>query len=165
MTDTKQDASVANFGIYHHNVVSAILQMGDRFRYFPTMVQWVGFKKAYLPVEHNERLEGKSSYNWSRLFRLALDTIIAFSDKPMRLMVKFGAFVTFVALIIGLIFFVKYLIGEIEVAGFTTLIISLWIIAGIIISLLGVVGLYVGKMFDTVKHRPTFIVKNVVNVN
>ena len=165
LTDTKQDASVANFGIYHHNVVSAILQMGDRFRYFPTMVQWVGFKKAYLPVEHNERLEGKSSYNWSRLFRLALDTIIAFSDKPMRLMVKFGALVTFVALIIGLIFFVKYLIGEIEVAGFTTLIISLWMIAGIIISLLGVVGLYVGKMFDTVKQRPTFIVKNAVNVD
>lgn len=165
LTDTKQDASVANFGIYHRNVVSAILQMGDRFRYFPTMVQWVGFKKGYLPVEHNERLEGKSSYNWSRLFRLALDTIIAFSDKPMRLMVKFGALVTFVALIIGLIFFVKYLIGEIEVAGFTTLIISLWMIAGIIISLLGVVGLYVGKMFDTVKQRPTFIVKNAVNVD
>lgn len=164
LTDTKQDASVANFGIYHRNVVKAILQMGDRFRYFPTMVQWVGFKKGYLPVDHNERLEGKSSYNWSRLMRLALDTIIAFSDKPMRLMVKFGSLVTLVSLIIGLVYFVKFLVGDIEVAGFTTLIISLWIIAGIIISLLGIVGLYVGKMFDTVKQRPTFIVDKAINV-
>lgn len=165
LTDTKQDPSVANFGIYHRCVIQSILQMGDRFRYFPTMVQWVGFKKAYLPVEHCERMEGKSTYNWSRLMRLALDTIIAFSDKPMRLMVKFGAVVTFVAIIIGLIFFVKYLLGDIEVAGFTTLIISLWMIAGIIISLLGILGLYVGKMFDTVKQRPTFIVYKALNVD
>ena len=165
LTDTKQDSSVANFGIYHRGVIQSILQMGDRFRYFPTMVQWVGFKKAYLPVEHCERMEGKSTYNWSRLMRLALDTIIAFSDKPMRLMVKFGALVTFVAIIIGLIFFVKYLLGDIEVAGFTTLIISLWVIAGIIISLLGVLGLYVGKMFDTVKQRPTFIVDKALNID
>ena len=164
LTDTKQDASIANFGIYHHNVVKAIIQMGDRFRYFPTMVQWVGFKKGYLPVDHNERMEGKSSYNWSRLFRLALDTIIAFSDKPMRLMVKLGAFVTLIALVIGVVYLIKYLMGDIAVAGFTTLIISLWIIAGIIISLLGIVGLYIGKMFDTVKQRPMFIVNQTLNI-
>ena len=165
LTDTKQDASIANFGIYHHNVVKAIIQMGDRFRYFPTMVQWVGFKKGYLPVDHNERMEGKSSYNWSRLFRLALDTIIAFSDKPMRLMVKLGAFVTLIALVIGVVYLIKYLMGDIAVAGFTTLIISLWIIAGIIISLLGIVGLYIGKMFDTVKQRPMFIVNQALNID
>lgn len=165
LTDTKQDASVANFGIYHHNVVKAIIQMGDRFRYFPTMVQWVGFKKGYLPVDHNERMEGKSSYNWSRLFRLALDIIIAFSDKPMRLMVKLGAFVTLIALVIGVVYLIKYLMGDIAVAGFTTLIISLWIIAGIIISLLGIVGLYIGKMFDTVKQRPMFIVNQALNID
>lgn len=165
LTDTKQDSSVANFGIYNRSVIQSISQMGDHFRYFPTMVQWVGFKKAYLPVEHCERMDGKSTYNWSRLMRLALDTIIAFSDKPMRLMVKFGAWVTIVSLIIGFAYLVKYLLGDIEVAGFTTLIISLWIIAGIIISLLGVLGLYVGKMFDTVKQRPTFIVDKALNID
>ena len=165
LTDTQQDASIANFGIYHKNVVQAILQMGDKFRYFPTMVQWVGFRKGYLPVEHNERAEGKSSYNFSRLFRLALDTIIAFSDKPLRLMVKGGFVVTLISILIGLIFFIKYLCGGIQVVGFTTLIISLWLIAGIIISLLGVLGLYVGKMFDTVKQRPTFIVAHQLNID
>lgn len=165
LTDTKQDASIANFGIYRKNVIQSILQMGDRFRYFPTMVQWVGFKKGYLPVSHNERAEGKSSYNFSRLFRLALDTIIAFSDKPLRLMVKGGFIVTLISILIGLIYLVKYLCGDIQVLGFTTLIISLWLIAGIIISLLGVLGLYVGKMFDTVKQRPTFIVDKELNID
>lgn len=165
LTDTKQDASIANFGIYHKNVIQSILQMGDRYRYFPTMVQWVGFKKGYLPVSHNERAEGKSSYNFSRLFRLALDTIIAFSDKPLRLMVKGGFIVTIISILIGLIYLIKYLCGDIQVLGFTTLIISLWLIAGIIISLLGVLGLYVGKMFDTVKKRPTFIVDKELNVD
>ena len=165
LTDTKQDASIANFGIYNNNVIQSILQMGDRYRYFPTMVQWVGFKKGYLPVSHNERAEGKSSYNFSRLFRLALDTIIAFSDKPLRLMVKGGFIVTIISILIGLIYLIKYLCGDIQVLGFTTLIISLWLIAGIIISLLGVLGLYVGKMFDTVKKRPTFIVDKELNVD
>ena len=164
LTDTKQDSSVANFGIYNRSVIHSILQMGDHFRYFPTMVQWVGFRKGYLPVEHCERMEGRSTYNWSRLIHLALDTTIAFSDKPMRLMVKFGAWVTIVSLIIGFAYLVKYLLGDIEVAGFTTLIVSLWIIAGIIISLLGVLGLYMGKMFDTVKNRPTFIIDKALNV-
>lgn len=165
LTSTKQDASVANFGIYRRCVIDAILSMGDRFRYFPTQVQWVGFRKSYLPVQHAERAEGKSSYNFGRLMRLALDTMISFSDKPMRLMVKVGFAVTLVSLIIGVVYLVKFLSGDIVVLGYTSLILSVWIIAGIIISLLGVVGLYIGKMFDTVKHRPTFIIGNTINID
>ena len=62
LTDTKMDHSIANFGIYHRKVVDAILSMGDSIRYFPTMSQWVGFRRAYLPVTHGERKEGESSY-------------------------------------------------------------------------------------------------------
>lgn len=165
LTDTKQDASVANFGIYRRCVIEAILAMGDRFRYFPTQVQWVGFRKAYVPVQHAERAEGKSSYNFGRLMRLALDTMISFSDKPMRLMVKSGFVVTLASIIIGVVYLVKFLLGDIVVLGYTSLILSVWIIAGIIISLLGIVGLYIGKMFDTVKHRPTFIVGDKINID
>ena len=145
LTDTRQDASVANFGIYRRCVIDAILSMGDRFRYFPTQVQWVGFRKAYLPVQHAERAEGKSSYNFRRLMRLALDTIISFSDKPMRLMVKFGFVITLLSVLIAIVYLVRFLLGDIVVLGYTSLILSLWAIAGIIISLLGVVGLYIGK--------------------
>lgn len=164
LTETKQDASVANFGIYNRKVIDAVLSMGDAMRYFPTQIQWVGFKRAYLPIQHDERAEGKSTYNLSRLFRLAFDTIISFSDKPMRLMVKMGLFVTIISFIVGIVFLVRYCLGEIEVLGFTSLIISLWLLGGIIISLIGVVGIYLGKLFEKAKDRPTFIVNQKLNM-
>lgn len=164
LTETKQDASVANFGIYNRKVIDAVLSMGDAMRYFPTQIQWVGFKRAYLPIQHDERAEGKSTYNLSRLFRLAFDTIISFSDKPMRLMVKMGLVVTLASFIVGIVFLVRYCLGEIEVLGFTSLIISLWLLGGIIISLIGVVGIYLGKLFEKAKDRPTFIVDEKINI-
>lgn len=163
LTDTKQDASVANFGIYHKKVVNAVLSMGDRLRYFPTQVQWVGFRKCYLPIQHDERLEGKSSYNFRRLFQLASDTIVSFSDKPLRLMMKVGFGMTVLSLIIGLVYFVRYLCGDIKVLGYTSLIISLWFLGSVLISLLGVVGLYLGKAFEQVKNRPAFLVDEAIN--
>lgn len=165
LTETKQDASVANFGIYNRKVIDAVLSMGDAMRYFPAQIQWVGFKRAYLPIQHDERAEGKSTYNLSRLFRLAFDTIISFSDKPMRLMVKMGLFVTLASFIVGVVYLVRYCLGEIEVLGFTSLIISLWLLGGIIISLIGVVGIYLGKLFEKAKDRPTFIVNQKLNID
>ena len=164
LTETKQDASVANFGIYNRKVIDAVLSMGDAMRYFPTQIQWVGFKKTYLPIQHDERAEGKSTYNLSRLFRLAFDTIISFSDKPMRLMVQMGLFVTLISFVVGIAFIVRYCLGLIEVMGFASLIISLWLLGGIIISLIGIVGIYLGKLFEKAKERPTFIVNEKLNI-
>ncbi len=165
LTETRQDASVANFGIYNRKVINAVLSMGDAMRYFPTQIQWVGFKRAYLPIQHDERAEGKSTYNLSRLFQLAFDTIISFSDKPMRLMVQMGLLVTLAAFIVGIVFIVRYFMGLIEVMGFASLIISLWLLGGIIISLIGVVGIYLGKLFEKAKDRPTFIVNEKLNID
>lgn len=164
LTDTKQDHSVANFGIYNRQVVNAILSMGDSIRYFPIMAQWVGFRKAYLPVEHAEREEGRSSYSLFKLFRLASDNMIGFSDKPLRLMLSFGFYMVILSLLVALFYLVKYLLGEIEVDGFTTLIISMWLLSGIIIMMVGVAGIYIGKIFDRVKGRPTFIISETSNL-
>lgn len=164
MTETRQDASVANFGIYNRKVVVSILAMGDKMRYFPAQVQWVGFRKYYMPVEHDSRLEGKSSYSLKKLFRLAFDTIVSFSDKPLRLTMKIGAVITIVSFLIGLIYLIRYFSGHIAVMGYASLIISLWFICGILVFLIGVVGLYLGKTFNQTKGRPTFIVDDKVNI-
>lgn len=165
LTETQQDASVANFGIYHRKVIDAVLSMGDAMRYFPTQIQWVGFRRAYLPIQHDERAEGKSTYNLHRLLRLAFDTIISFSDKPMRFMVQMGSVVTIVAFVVGIIFIVRYCMGLIEVMGYASLIISLWFLGGIIISLIGIVGIYLGKLFEKAKERPTFIIRQKMNLD
>ena len=164
LTETKQDPSVANFGIYRRCVVDAILSMNDQIRFFPTMVQWVGFRRDYLSVAHTSRYEGKSSYNYMTLFRLALNNIIAFSDKPLRLIVKAGFIITFFSFLIAVAYFVLYFAGHIQVLGFTTLILSLWFLAGVIILILGTVGLYIGKMFEKVKQRPVYLIQEICNI-
>lgn len=163
LTDSKQDKSVANFGIYHRKVVEAILSMGDSIRYFPIMAQWVGFRKYYLPVVHAERSSGTSGYSFLRLFRLASDNMIGFSDKPLRLMLQFGGYVVIVSFFVALWYFIKWAFGWIEVDGFTTLAISIWFAVGILTMMLGITGLYIGKIYDRVKGRPLFIINKLQN--
>jgi len=164
LTDTKQDPTVANFGIYNRKVIDSILAMNDNIRFFPTMVQWVGFQKCYLPVQHAGRVEGKTSYSFKSLAKLAINNILAFSDKPLRLTVKLGFLISFLSFLLAIYNVVAHLSGIIQVAGFTTTVFSIWFVAGLILVVLGIVGLYVGKTFENVKNRPTFIVKNQMNL-
>jgi dolichol-phosphate mannosyltransferase len=163
LTGSKMDESVANFGIYSRNAINAVISMRESIRYFPTMIKWVGFPTAKVDVEHDERQDGKSSYNLKRLFNLALDIILAYSDKPIRLVVKLGIYISLSAVFIAVYYLIKYLSGGVLVPGFASLIISVWLLSGIIISTLGVVGLYVGKTFEGVKKRPIYVVEKIIN--
>ncbi|MEM8886587.1 MAG: glycosyltransferase family 2 protein, partial [Bacteroidota bacterium] len=165
LTDTKQDATIANFGIYHKKVIQAVLSMKDHIRYFPTMVQWVGFSNTRIQVEHGQRAEDESSYSWGKLIRLAFDNIIAFSEKPLRISINLGLSISFISMLIGIFYLYKYLKGDIVVLGFASLIISIWFLSGLIILLLGVVGVYLGKTFERVKERPHYIVDEKLNFN
>jgi len=164
LTGLKQDSTIANFGIYHRKAIQAVCTMQDKLRYFPSMIQWVGFKKTSIPVEHDARTCGKSSYSFRQLARLSLDVILASSDKPLRLTVKLGILIALLAFVYAILNVFRYFSGEIEVMGWTSLIISIWFLAGVIIILIGIVGLYIGKIFDSVKGRPKFIVCQTLNI-
>lgn len=164
LTDQAQDKTVGNFGIYSQQVIKAVLSMGDSVRWFPIMVKWVGFRIGYMPVEHAERGEGKSSYTLRRLLSVASDNMIAFSNKPLRLMLQFGFCVVILSILIALFYLIRYLTGGIAVDGFTTMVISMWLLGGIIIMLIGITGIYIGKIFDRTKGRPLFIIRNKVNL-
>ncbi len=163
LTETEQNAEVANFGIYHRKVVDTILLMKDKTRYFPAMVKWVGFSRTEIEVTHAFREKGQSGYNFKALLHLALNTILSFSDKPLRLTVKLGIYISSFSFMFALYTFIKALRGQIEVIGYSSLIISIWFLTGIVISLLGMLGLYVGRIFEQVKDRPTFIVEQAIN--
>ena len=158
LTDTPQDAAVANFGIYHRRVITAVLTMRENIRYFPTMVRWVGFRRAYLDVAHAERAIGSSSYGLGQRLRLALDTLLANSDKPLRLTIKFGLFLAGGAFLFVPVTLFRYWVGQISQPGYASLIISIWFFSGLLLSVLGMVGLYIGKTFEQVKNRPIYIV-------
>jgi glycosyltransferase involved in cell wall biosynthesis len=164
LTDTRQDSSVANFGIYHHKVIAAILAMRDHIRYFPAMAQWVGFKRHYLPVKHAV-CNRKSSYSFIKMLKLAFNSMIAFSDKPLRLVVYLGLIISLASFCLSVYYFIMHFTGKIQVMGFVSIMLSIWLLGGIIIFILGITGIYIGKIFDRVKARPLFIITDKVNGN
>jgi glycosyltransferase involved in cell wall biosynthesis len=163
LSGTKYDSSVANFGIYHRSVINSLLKMQETIRYFPAMINWVGFSKITLSVVHSERLLGKSSYNFKKQVKLALNIILAYSDKPLRIIVVMGLLFSFLAFILGCIIVYFYFSGKVNVIGYASLITSICFFSGIIVSVLGVIGLYVGKIFDGIKNRPIYLVKEELN--
>ena len=158
LTETPQDPSVANFGIYHRKVIGAVLAMRENIRYFPTMVRWVGFRAAYLDVRHGRRAAGRSNYGLSQRLNQALDITLVNSDKPLRLTVKCGLVLSGGAFLFVPITLWRYWVGQISQPGYTSLIISIWFFSGLLLSVLGMVGLYIGKTFEQVKNRPLYLV-------
>jgi dolichol-phosphate mannosyltransferase len=158
LSGTKLDNRVANFGIYHSKVIEATRQMRESIRFFPIMIKWVGFRSVSIPVTHASRQEGKTSYNFKRLFNLALDIILAYSDKPIRLAIKTGFLISILALLFAIYNIIVGLKNGFAVMGYASLISSIWFLAGLILAFIGIVGLYVGKTFEGVKNRPIYIV-------
>lgn len=165
LTGTYHDSTVANFGIYNKKVIEAVCQMRESIRYFPTMVNWVGFKHTKINVEHSSRLEGETTYNFKRLLNLSLDIILAFSDKPIRIIIKIGLIISLLAFCFALNMVVRYFLGDIKVSGYASLIVSIWFFSGLILITLGTIGLYLGKTFEGVKNRPIYIVSEKINEN
>lgn len=165
MSGTKLDSSVANFGIYHRDVILAVLEMGDKIKYFPAMVSWVGFKTAYLDVEHYPRYAGKTSYDIVKLLKLAFNIILSFSEKPLKGMVWIGFFISFTSLSIALYFLGLALLHRTTIQGWASLIISVWFSTGLLVFCLGIIGIYLGKIFESVKKRPIYIIEEEYDQN
>jgi dolichol-phosphate mannosyltransferase len=166
MTETEQDSSIANFGIYNNKVIKSVNQLREQIKFFPASVQWVGYKRTSIEIQHAERFEGESSYNFKRLWRLGFNTIIAFSEKPLKLVVKLGVIIAILSVVSALILVVLALNHKFTVIGWSSLIISICFFSGLIIFILGIIGLYLSRVFNEVKGRPLYIIneqKNIVN--
>lgn len=165
LSGLKTDTSVANFGIYSNKVIKEFNKMKERSRSFPSLIGFLGFKTAFLEVEHSERFEGKSSYSFSKLCTLAFNVIIANSNKPLRLAVFWGFIISFISLLLAFYNIVAYYLDLILVPGFTTIIFSIWFVGGCLMAQMGILGLYIGKIFDQVKGRQLFIVDELINID
>jgi glycosyltransferase involved in cell wall biosynthesis len=158
LADIKYDGDSGNFRIMSHKVVVNFCQMREQLRFFGGLVQWMGFPTASIEVEHAERLDGKSTYTFVKLWKLASETIIAYSDKPLRLAVRLGFLMAFISFCYGTYTLGHALLYGSPIPGWNSLIVSLYFIGGIIISILGIIGIYLGKTFDESKRRPLYII-------
>jgi dolichol-phosphate mannosyltransferase len=158
LAEVDYDPQAGNFRLLSRRVVENFRQMRERLRFFGALVGWMGFRWAAIEVEHAERHQGRSAYTFAKLWRLAADTIVAYSDKPLRLSIRLGFLIATLALGYGLYILVRALLYGTAISGWASLIVSIYFIGGIIIALLGVLGIYLGKTYDEAKRRPLYIV-------
>ena len=159
LADIEYDGETGNFRIMSRKVTENFRNMREQLRFFGGLVQWMGFPTASIEVEHAERFEGNSTYTFAKLWKLAAETIIAYSDKPLRLAVRFGFSMSLFSFCYGIYILGHALFYGSPIPGWNSLIVSLYFIGGIIISILGIIGIYLGKTFDESKKRPLYIVR------
>lgn len=158
LADMDYDGETGNFRIISRNVVISFRQMREQLRFFGGLVAWMGYPTASIDVQHDERFSGQTSYTFRKLWKLASETIIAYSDKPLRLSIRFGFAISIISFIYGGYIVYRSLFQNIPVQGWSSVIVSLYFLGGIIISTLGIVGIYLGKAFDEMKQRPLYII-------
>lgn len=157
--------NIANFGIYHSKVINEFNKMKEYTRCFGSLIRYLGFKICIIDVEHGKRFEGNTSYSFNKLLKHAFDIIISNSNKPLRWTVNIGFFISFISFLLAFYNILARKIGIIQVSGYTSTIFSIWFIGGIILFVLGILGLYIGKIFDQVKGRQLFIVRDIINMD
>ncbi|MGJ0334382.1 glycosyltransferase family 2 protein [Aliarcobacter cryaerophilus] len=157
-TESKTDNSIANFSIISKKVVEEMIKLREQNRSYPLFVNWLGFKRTNIDIVHSKREEGKSSYTLKKLIDLAIDGIVAQSNKPLKLSIKFGFIISFVSLLYTTWLILRYFIFSIPVEGWTSMMVSFYFIGGLLFANMGFLGLYIGKIFDETKNRPIYVV-------
>lgn len=165
MTDQKSDTTQASFGIYSRNVVDVAKTLSEQPRIFPLLVRWAGFEVIPIDIEHSRRTEGKSSYTLNRKLSLAMDIIVSYSNKPLKMCVQFGFFMAFTAFCYGAWLFIRYFLFDYIPAGWTSVMVSLYFLSGVLLFGMGVLGIYIGRVFNQVKGRPLYVVKDRTQVS
>ncbi|MGV3487419.1 MAG: glycosyltransferase family 2 protein [Tuberibacillus sp.] len=161
-TESHFDNTIANFSIASRQVVNEVIRLRERSRSYPLFLKWLGFNWTTVDVQHSERLKGRSSYNWSKLMNFAIDSIVSQSNKPLRLSITFGFLVALGSLVYGLFLIFKFFFLFQPVAGWTSMMVFLSFLGGLLLAHLGVLGLYIGKIFDEVKERPLYVIRESV---
>lgn len=162
LSDIQLPLDSGDFGLMSRRVVAQLRGMPEHHRYLRGMRTWVGYRQTGIEVERAERHSGQSKYNLMRLLKLAFDGIFAFSIVPIRVAALVGAFVTFCSsLFIVYSVYVRVVLHK-SPQGFTALIVAIIFLSGVILFFLGVIGEYVGRIYEEIKGRPHYIVGNRV---
>lgn len=164
-TDVNHDSSIANYGIYSHKVIQSVNSYRESNRVFPLLASIVGFKRTAIPITHSKRTIGESSYTFKKMFKLAIDSIITHSNKPLRLSIKFGFLLSLFSILYTVWILIRYFCYGAPILGWTSLMIALFFMFGVLFGVIGILGLYIGKIFDETKARPLYIMQETINLN
>jgi len=166
LSDFPIEPNTGTFGLMDREAVDTLNRLPERHRFFPGLRTWVGFTTAEVPYDRKERAAGQPQQTLRKLIRYALDGVFSFSHLPLRLLTYVGLFVSALGFAIGVFFIVRRLLGiEVAQIGFTTLVTLVLFIGGVQLIGIGVLGEYLGRVYDEVKQRPNFIVRRRIGLD
>lgn len=162
-TDGTFDSSICNFSISKRKVIDAYCRMREQNRAYTMFIRWLGFNQTAINLKADARYEGESSYNMKKKLKMAFEIITSQSNKPLMISVKAGFAIAVIALIYIIYVIVRALVVGDTLAGWPSLIGSIYLMGGILLCALGVVGIYVGNIFNEAKNRPIYVISECIN--
>ena len=155
----------SDFRLLNRKMVDAILSMGEYHRFSKGIFSWVGFNTKYIPYEVAEREVGESKWSFFKLFKYAVEGIMAFSTLPLRLSMGIGFVASIISIIYLIVVVLQKLISGIDIPGYATIIVLILFLGGMQLFCLGILGEYISKVYVQVKSRPIYILKEHLKYN
>jgi glycosyltransferase involved in cell wall biosynthesis len=158
------DSSQANFSIINRKVVKAFIDFPENARFYGSTITWLGFNRTHISANHGARYLGTPSYTLKKRLKLAADVILAFSDRPLKIAISLGILASTFALSMAIFIIYGALNWGYVVLGWPSVIVTIVFFSGNILIVLGILGLYIGRIFAEVKNRPLFVVSDTINL-
>lgn len=159
----KSDAS--DFRTFRRSVADSIIELGEYHRFSKGIFAWVGYNTCFIPYVACERAAGQTKWNFRSLTNYAIDGIIGYSTKPLRIATLLGSLTSIASLIYLIVVVLQKLIGGIDIPGYATIIVLILLLGGVQLFCIGIIGEYVGRTFEQSKNRPIYIAKEILDYN
>jgi len=163
LSDTPLKADASDFRTFRRSVADSIISFSEYHRFSKGIFAWVGFNTCFIPYVACERVAGVSKWNFWKLMNYAIDGIIGYSTKPLRIATFLGGLTSFASLIYLIIVVLQKLITGIDIPGYATIIVLILFLGGMQLFCIGIIGEYVGRTFEQSKNRPIYITKEILN--
>ena len=163
LTNVDIPADTGDFRLMDRKVVDALNSMGEQHRFLRGMAAWVGFKQLGLPYDRDARIAGETKYPLRKMLKLAMDALTAFSYAPLKLATNLGVTLAVFSIIYGVFTMARYIVsaGTFQ-PGWASMIVAVSFLSAVQLITLGLIGEYIGRIFDQVKGRPLYLVSETV---
>lgn len=162
LSDITMKSDASDFRTFRRSVAESIISMGECHRFSKGIFAWIGYNTCFIPYVAQPRAAGKSKWNFWKLFNYAIEGIIGYSTKPLRIATFLGGFTAFAALLYLIVVVLQKLVIGIDIPGYATVIVLILLLGGMQLFCIGIIGEYVGRTFEQSKDRPIYIAKEIL---
>ena len=164
LTDIKIPQNTGDFRLMDKKVVMELRKIKERNRFLRGLSSWVGFSQTSIEYKRDQRYAGETKYSLRKMLKFALDGIFSFSQKPLKIALNIGFFSIFLGLLLIIyVFLGKIFFPDITVPGWASLLIAVVFFGGVQLFTIGIIGEYIGRIYDEIKNRPLYIIKKEIN--